>query len=204
MKKYATSIIFIGLILLVAFLGAIFAAKKFLVDNAPLIVVAKDLASVLGLIGLVAAVATYTSSVRARQSNRKLERVKLSIDLMSRFYQPPELEEIRRSLREHKKLTRPPEYPNSLRWDEVWVMNFFESLAISIDEGLLDIKLVNKMFGSPILEVAQNPSLLPLVYDAAAEQIYSYEGYIRALYLPICELRGIKPKIKILEKGGGR
>ena len=204
MKKYVISIIASGLILLVTFLGVIFAAKSFFIANAPLILVAKDLASVLGLIGLVAAVATYTLNERTRQSNRKLERVKLSIDLMSRFYQPPELEEIRRSLREHKKLTRPPEYPNSLRWDEVWVMNFFESLAISIDEGLLDLKLVNKMVGSPILEVAENPSLLPLVYDATAEQIYSYEGYIRTLYLPICKLRGVRPKIRISEKGRGR
>jgi hypothetical protein len=206
MKNLAASVIFVGLILLIAFLVAVFAAKGFLIANADLIVVAKDLTSVLGLGGLVIAAATFISSERARreseQANRGLERVKLSIDLMSRFYGSQELEEIRRALREHKPLARPAENPRSLRWDEVWVMNFFETLAICVNEGLLDIKLVNKMFGSPILEVAVNPSLRQLVYDEEAERVHSYEGYIRVLYLPICKIRGVKPQIKISEQGG--
>jgi hypothetical protein len=213
MKNLAASVILVGLVLLIAFLIVVFALKEFLIANADLIVVAKDLTSVLGLSGLVIVAATFISSERARrereqeneqarQENRKLERVRLSTDLMSRFYGPQELEKIRRALREHEPLRRSAGHPFSLRWDEVWVMNFFETLAICVEEGLLDIKLVDKMFGSPILEVAVNPSLRQLVYDEEAEEVYSYEGYIRTLYLPICKIRRVRPQIKIREQGG--
>jgi hypothetical protein len=189
----AWHVLSVTLAAILAFVALVYFARGFLLANADLVTVAKDLATALGLAGAVVAAFAYVTAERQRQGTRTLERVKLTVDLMARFYEPSDLEEIRRSLREHTELSRPANHPRSLRWDEVWVMNFFEALAISVDEGFLDIALVNKMLGSPIVEVGVNPNLRPLVYNEKARRIYSYERFCTVLYEPICRLRGHEP-----------
>ena len=129
-----------------------------------------------GALSVIFAVISYFATEKDRAYNRSLERAKLTIDLMSQFYEPEWLEEIRRSLRDGTPFTREPiegsEDEFSLRRDEVWVMNFFETISILVDEGVLSPELVERMLGSPILEVRTNPSTRGLI-----EERFSYEGY---------------------------
>ena len=156
--------------------------------------VAKDLASIAGLAGIIIAAATFFAGERGRRSNRALERVKLTVDLMSRFYWPEELEEIRRALRQWDKIRLPPpkEFPDSMRWDTVWVLNFVETLAIAVDEGLLDVEIVDKMLGSPILEIMKHQDTQCYVLDKN-QHIYSYEGYAK-LHRAIQDIRARKSR----------
>lgn len=147
----------------------------------------KDAAAVLGLAGIGLAALTYTGEERERRSNRKLERGKLIMQIMSEFYGSEDHEEIRRALREHEALPRPPNQPNSLRWDEIWLMNFFESLAITLQEELLTPDILNKMLGTPIMEVQYNPVLKELVSSAGSH--HSYEGYTEVLFPAISKER---------------
>ena len=170
-------ILLLGVSVIALFILVVISQSSAFASYAEALSAGRDLASIVGLMTIIFAAITYISGEHDKKQQRALERVKLTIDLMSRFYGPQDLEDVRRALREHTALESPAEFPHSLRWDEVWVMNYFETLAIAVDEGLLDIQLVNKMVGSPILEVMANPRMSRLVKDG--DVTHSYEGYAK-------------------------
>jgi hypothetical protein len=146
-----------------------------------------SLVSIFGVFALLFALLQYVSGERERRRTRNVERVRTMVEFMNTFYNAPELAEIKKHLRDQTEYKRPPSAVpgySSLRDDEVQVMNFFETLAFAVEEGVLDIALVYRMLGSPIAEMQRHPTMKQLL-----ESKFSYEGVTQVLIPRLNEYR---------------
>lgn len=169
----AVLIALVGLVLAFVFYKQVVAYKDFLQGVASVV-------SIFGILALILALLEYSTSEKERRRVRAFEEVKMSMEFMSKFYDTPELAEIRTALRDKTPYKRPPSATpgyDSLRDDEVRVMNFFETIAIAVQAGCLDIALVDRMLGSPIGEIQSHPTMSTLLKDPK----FSYEGFTEVL-----------------------
>jgi hypothetical protein len=151
--------------------------------HAPALAAARDAIACLGILTGILAAVQFVTTERERAAKlviegKKIEmetkkidyeRTRLALELMFQFYEDERLEEVRRALRDRTSLQRST---GSLRYDEVRVMNFFEAVAIAVQEGCLNPSLVERMLGSPMTEVKVNPTMKCLLNHR-----FSYEAF---------------------------
>ena len=68
-------------------------------------------------------------------------------------------------------------------------MNYFEAIAIAVQQGSLDVDLVNKMLGKPMTEVQDHPEMKRFVGNRG-DDTYDYEVFAGFLLPKIRKLRG--------------
>jgi hypothetical protein len=136
---------------------------------------AASLASSLGFISIAVALWSAIGQQRETRRTRVFERTKLSLDLMSRFYDDPEFDELRQSLWSAEPSERGS--ANPLTRAEIRLLNYFEGIALAVHKGALDLCSVRRMLGCPLRQLADNPYLGPFIRDPKN----SYEG-IRELW----------------------
>jgi hypothetical protein len=176
-------IVLIGIVLFAVFWIVCFINEDPIVNSRGFLQGVSALVSILGFLAVILAIVEYISSERGRRRTRTQETVKMAAEFMSKFYDAPELAEIKQHLREQTNYTRPPSN-YSLRDDEVRLMNLFETLAIAVERDSLDIELVNRMLGTPLREMRRHPMLKTLLEDPK----FSYEGITRVLLPRLEEL----------------
>lgn len=126
--------------------------------------------SILGVIAVASGALTFLSQERERQRARAYDRVRLSLDLMARYYEDEKFDDLRPALWAGADLPRAP--MGGLRTDELRFLNYLEGIAIAVQEGAIDISLVRRMLGTPIRQLSEHPQLGTFCLDSRR----SYEG----------------------------
>ncbi|MCG7400563.1 DUF4760 domain-containing protein [Caballeronia zhejiangensis] len=152
------------LILALAFSSGWLAAHK---TNVTAI---KDAVSILGIVAAVCAALGFLTGEIERKRVHALDRVKLSLELMGRYYDDSAFDELRPSLRSGSELPRPS--LGSLRVDEIRFLNYLEGVSIAVEQGALSMHLVQRMLGTPIRQLVGHPFLGSFCMDEKR----SYEG----------------------------
>ncbi len=148
---------------------------NWLAQNKDAFAAAASLVSILGVLSIVVALWSFIGQQRETKRSRAFERTKLSLELMSQYYNDPEFDELRHRLWARKAGERTQ--ANLLTRGEIRLLNYFEALALAVDQRVLDAHLVSRMLGSPLRQLAENPFLGPYVNNPK----HSYEG-IRELW----------------------
>ncbi len=193
------SLTFLTVVFVLILGGLLFPLRETLDDNRNILAAAASVATILGVLALVPAFLAYLSNAEIQgeqseenskriaaelegerlrvQREMELERVRLSVDLLSKFYDNASLDEIRRLLRTPKADYKLPDSPgDDLRDDEVRMMNFFEALSVAVEKEVIDPDLLNRLLGCPIREITIHP-----VAQRLMKPEYSYEGFVNVL-----------------------
>ncbi len=134
------------------------------------LIVIKDAVSILGVVAVIAAALGFLSQELERRRAHALTRVQLSLQLMSRYYEDSLFDELRPALWSGTELPRA--LIGRLRVDELRFLNYLEGVAIAVEEGVIDMQLVDRMLGTPIRQLTKHPLLGPFCLSASR----SYEG----------------------------
>ena len=134
---------------------------------------ASSIVSIMGVLTVLIGIWSFIGQQRETKRRSALERTNLSLGLMARYYDDPEFDELRHRLWSRSAGDRAD--GNQLTRGEIRLLNYFEALALAVDQHVLDPYVVGRMLGSPLRQLAENPFLGPYVAR------HSYEG-IRELW----------------------
>lgn len=143
---------------------------NWLAQNKDALAAAASLVSIFGIFSIIIALWSFIGQQLETKRARAFERTKLSLELMSRYYDDPEFDELRHRLWARKPGERAQ--PNLLTRGEIRLLNYFEGLALAVDQQILDAHLVSRMLGAPLRQLAENPFFGPYVSNPR----HSYEG----------------------------
>ena len=136
---------------------------EWLARNKDALAAAASIVSMLGVVSI--AVALWNLVGQQRESKRRMafERTKLSLELMSKYYDDSDFDEIRHLLWTRMGGGRSPE--GRLSNADIRLLNYFEAISIAVNQRVLDVHLVSRMLGTPLRQLAENPFFGPFVAD---------------------------------------
>jgi hypothetical protein len=161
-------------------------------DHARVVQVSRDLAAIAGIVGVLVAAAGHFAAERERRRSWALQRLRLAAELMNKFYEDPNLEDVRAALRGSSAFPQTETGQPRLTRDVVRLMTLLETLGIAVKEECLDAETVDLMLGAPILEIAAHPVARQLVNVEPREDLLdgsSFEAYEQYLYPAIVKSR---------------
>jgi hypothetical protein len=125
--------------------------------------------SVFAVFGVIVAFLEYRRKIA-------FERADMAIQFMLRFYENDKLDDFRKALRDQDEEYSARTNDNSMKNEVVLAMNFFEALAIAVEQGCFDLQLVDKMLGAVICELGDHK-----IGKELKEAGYSYEVFYGVL-----------------------